>query len=558
MKLTDEGVLITDDVVVAFMRRYESSASIAASFENACRCFVMSLDDGIRRFSHENQGDRDQERFRKMMESCENRFATHMETMKNEMKDAMDTRLGAMGESMKDKINASLADVTLALNKINMDHLRHSLNEMALSLQKEISSNKIPLAELQQSLSQSLSDRVSVSVTEPLKDILMNVNSLPGDMSHLKADITAMCQDVNNKISQKMTTTVDTILDKCSDIKTIPSLVKDRVDDLIKGVADDLSGLKASTGSILDGIKTGNEVAYETRTISRDLNSILNNNKSSKTLGNLGEKVLLDIMEREFKEKDGYTIENVSSNPHSCDILLKRTAYPDIRIDTKNNASHNKVDSTHLNKFKRDLTTQNCHGILWSIQSGIHGKAETFDMEQLPNGKVALYMSNTANNESFIKDAVDVLYTIISLMDKKDSDDEVYKKFTPAEVNRIRDYIKDFMEKTRNALHHANETVAFIENVKKTYLPTLRQMLTNEIMPSDETTAADDKDKCEFCNRYFKKGHGMNVHKSKCKEKPTTPSTSFVIDQNPVETLEKGQTTLLAHFSGPPSVINIE
>ena len=128
MKLTDEGVLITDDVVVAFMRRYESSASIAASFENACRCFVMSLDDGIRRFSHENQGDRDQERFRKMMESCENRFATNMETMKNEMKEAMDTRLGAMGESMKDKINASLADVTLALSKINMDHLRHSLN----------------------------------------------------------------------------------------------------------------------------------------------------------------------------------------------------------------------------------------------------------------------------------------------------------------------------------------------------------------------------------------------------------------------------------------------
>jgi hypothetical protein len=217
------------------------------------------------------------------------------------------------------------------------------------------------------------------------------------------------------------------------------------------------------------------------------------------------------------------------------------------------------VDSTHLNKFKRDLTTQNCHGILWSIQSGIHGKAETFDMEQLPNGKVALYMSNTANNESFIKDAVDVLYTIISLMDKKDSDDEVYKKFTPAEVNRIRDYIKDFMEKTRNALHHANETVAFIENVKKTYLPMLRQMLTNEIMPSDEMTAADDdKETCEFCNKEFKKGKGMNVHKSKCKEKPTTPSTSFVIDQNPVETLEKGQTTLLAHFSGPPSVINIE
>ena len=553
MKLTDEGVLITDDVVVAFMRRYESSASIAASFENACRCFVMSLDDGIRRFSHENQGDRDQERFRKMMESCENRFATNMETMKNEMNKAMDTRLGAMGESMKDKINASLADVTLALSKINMDHLRHSLNEMALSLQKEISSNKIPLAELQQSLSQSLSDRVSVSVTEPLKDILMNVNSLPGDMSHLKADITAMCQDVDNKISQKMTTTVNTILDKCSDIKTIPSLVKDRVEDLIKGVADDLSGLKASTGSILDGIKTGNEVAYETRTISHNLNSILHNNKSSKFLGNLGEKVLLDIMEREFKEKDGYTIENVSSNPHSCDILLKRTAYPDIRIDTKNNASHNKVDSTHLNKFKRDLTTQNCHGILWSIQSGIHGKAETFDMEQLPNGKVALYMSNTANNESFIKDAVDVLYTIISLMDKKDNDDdEVYKKFTPAEVVRIKDTIKDFMEKTRNALHHANETVAYIENVKKSYLPTLLQMLTNEIMPSDATTVI-----CEYCGKHCKNSKGLNVHKSKCKPQPST-TTSVVIDQTPVEPLEKGQTTLLAHFSGPPSVINIE
>jgi hypothetical protein len=116
------------------------------------------------------------------------------------------------------------------------------------------------------------------------------------------------------------------------------------------------------------------------------------------------------------------------------------------------------------------------------------------------------------------------------------------------------------VEKTRDAIHHTKRTLEIIEDMKKTYLPTLLQMLTNEIMPPSDapTTADDDKETCEFCNKEFKKGKGMNVHKSKCKEKPTTPSTSVVIDQTPMEPLEKGQTTLLAHFSGPPSVINIE
>ena len=93
--------------------------------------------------------------------------------------------------------------------------------------------------------------------------------------------------------------------------------------------------------------------------------------KCSNQKGKTGENIVFDMLENTLPSKE-YTILDCSKKGHSCDILIKRIKYPDIRVECKNYSSN--VKTLEIVKFERDLEENNDSGIFISLSSGICGK----------------------------------------------------------------------------------------------------------------------------------------------------------------------------------------
>ena len=87
-----------------------------------------------------------------------------------------------------------------------------------------------------------------------------------------------------------------------------------------------------------------------------------------------GEARLQELLSEQLTVREGYTVDVVAGQAHSCDLVVRRSGHPDVRIESK--VYTDKVGAKEVQKFRRDLMGLDAHGVFVSVQSGIVGMGE--------------------------------------------------------------------------------------------------------------------------------------------------------------------------------------
>lgn len=228
--------------------------------------------------------------------------------------------------------------------------------------------------------------------------------------------------------------------------------------------------------------------------------------------GEEGEKGLINILESKLHMRDGYTIEDVKSIPHSCDIVIKRNGYPDIRIESKAHGrdSGENVRWSQVKKFESDLLTLNNHGIFVSLYSGICGKG-SFEIDLLPNNKFAVYLSNNNYDGDIITEVIRLIYRLDKFVSSENETEDEFKISTDS-MMRIRAYLTDFNRKIEDLKTTLKHSIRILNEIT---LDLIEKTLTGHDESNVKTQNVQEY-KCEKCNQKCTSKAGLTLHKKKC------------------------------------------
>jgi hypothetical protein len=549
MKVTQSGVLLTNDVIVDFFKS-NASESIALAFEQNAVSFVTLVKEAISRHTSESQKEREVQEVRQLLTL----FEEQQKTLLDSFVDNVGQRFRTATEGIVDKVDERLnnvakqieVNVTSVMSHLNTQSLITSISDVVRSWMetttKQSSTDvKLALSDFQSQLSTHIHNNITTPLETIKSQVLEQVPSvidnkvrdgffvLEKEISHLR----------NGLQSNHLDALVQKALDKVSETggelhalnSSIPHMVKDTIVSALRRVEQQVSDVHAVVDNkmherllmvqsqVSDAALAARRSVTETEELNNKLEKIekeliIKNtksaNSSSKARGVLGETLVLDRLAETLMERDGYTIETTAGIAHACDFLIKRRGYPEVRIDSKAYDSQEKVRTKEVKKFRSDLLQQGSHGIMVSLYSGIVGKSKVIDIEQLSNGKLAVYLSNTGPTIEIVEDALAIIYRLDSLLSQKESDNNF--QISPESINKIKELLTEFAERTLSVKQKLKESMSILTEMHDSLLGTLLQTLS-----SSDTLVGGNAYACE-CGYSSKSGPGLSSHKKKCKK----------------------------------------
>ena len=259
---------------------------------------------------------------------------------------------------------------------------------------------------------------------------------------------------------------------------TLPALVRAQIDAAIAAV----TARVATISSHLDAIgrtATANAItAAKSTTDLADLSKQLLTARVARasnaaTKGAHGEQLMFDHLSRALPRREGYTIERTSGTSRACDLLIKRNGRCDVRIEVKNFTSP--VPTKDVDKFERDLMATSAHGIMCSIGSKIvqHGDV---GMSQLPNGRLAFYLSNVGEDVDVVVTFLHVIYKLDAITAATTDNAAAAVpglKLPESTVRLAQDLLKGHVEKTRAMKANLNECLRLLGEMNLDALATI-------------------------------------------------------------------------------------
>lgn len=196
---------------------------------------------------------------------------------------------------------------------------------------------------------------------------------------------------------------------------------------------DKLNSIETSTESetikqLLDIIKIQMKTPYNNyvdpvlNNINTNLQLLQQNfSGSSASKGAVAENILFNNLIQLFPDTD---IINTSNIPNSGDIQIKKDNKPVILIDSKN--FKNNVGKVDLDKFYKDIQTNNCSGILCNSNSGIANRKH-FEID-IKDNNVLVFISNHQYDNTLFKLAVEIIYNIHGIIKNNPDNIELSKE----------------------------------------------------------------------------------------------------------------------------------
>lgn len=231
-------------------------------------------------------------------------------------------------------------------------------------------------------------------------------------------------------------------------------------------------------------------------------NDYLNKLKHSSSLkGQYGENKLMLILENMYPQGilESFSIEKTNSIKKSGDVILVRNEpKPKILIENKVYESK-KVPEEEVEKFIRDTTEQQCHGIMLSQEKEIAGK-RSFQIDMNKN-KILVYVDKVKYDSFKIGLAVD----IIDILDSKLSQylsagANDHAEIAPEVMDNINTEFQQFA-KTKEDFYVLiqDQTRKLTKQLNTMNFPSLEGVLNGIYATSKQT-----KITCRYCNREFK------------------------------------------------------
>ena len=342
-----------------------------------------------------------------------------------------------------------------------------------------------------------------------------NVKDIRSDLCSMIVSIKEMMnKDLSNIHVEKIKETVTNELNK----EMAKNEIKlDYIKEIMGNMFFELKNCNKDSNKDIGNIKQSFEEMF--RKIQDVEKYCIDTSLKSSVKQKLGEDGLFESLSDTLKNRDGYVVEKVNGQAHSCDILVKRETYPSIRIESKahGRATSEKVRTKEVNKFKSDLIQLNNHGIFVSLYSNIVGKGE-LELEQLTNGKFAVYLANNRYNVDLIVDMIQLLYKIDSICSKNNENGSSSVVLTNETMARIQTIIKDNINRVIDLKSHLNRSISIVNEIE---LNVITDIITGQFVYSIN----DDKKKhgqqqqqfeCCSCGKFLKTNAALISHQKKC------------------------------------------
>ena len=276
----------------------------------------------------------------------------------------------------------------------------------------------------------------------------------------------------------------------------------------------DLSNRVDSMKDKID-LKTNESLVYAMNTVSEQISTMSNKVDSFSVMRNTtrykgeeGEKGLYEVLSNKLSMRDGYSILNTKSIAHSCDMVIQRVGYPDVRIESKayGRDSGANVNTSEVIKFESDLVHLNNHGIFVSIYTGICGKG-TIEFEFIPTiKKFAFYLSRNKYDGDIITEILRLIYKLDTFINE---DEDVFT-ISNDSITKIKNHLTDFNRKIDDLKTNSKNSLRILNELT---LDVIGKLLTNA-NANDEKTQLE----CTICKCVYKSKSGLTNHMKKCSQ----------------------------------------
>jgi hypothetical protein len=301
---------------------------------------------------------------------------------------------------------------------------------------------------IQANLCQELVRLISYPLISELKSVRDDFNHIPTIM-----------RDVDARITQMLTTLFASNSDQ---LKQIPALTHSIMAEIMRHLSNQLTETRSDLATVTTGV-----ASVETRLANAEIARAKKGTRTQK--GTDAEDQLYDLLTERLKARDGFVVEQTNGQTASCDILVKKIGAPDIRIESKahGQGTGEKVRHAEVLKFQRDLAHTHSHGIFISLYSDIVGIGN-FELQQLPTGKFAVYLSKLNFDVEPVIEMIHLLYKLDTLVKKtrSSSDDDANSDDEPVIINvsatdmaRVQEYLKDYALTVSGAKQHMRAAI---------------------------------------------------------------------------------------------------
>ena len=343
--------------------------------------------------------------------------------------------------------------------------LTQRLNTFKQELIESISKQKIDTSDIISSL-RTMTEHQTLSISSRLEQI---------------PQLTYKIDDMRTNITSK----IDTIKDKIDVTKVVESTISRTNESLVYAM---------------------NSVTEQVSSMTTKVDNFSVSRNTTRFKGEEGERGLHEVLENSLSSRDGYTIIDTKSIPHSCDMVIKRIGYPDVRIESKAHGrdTGESVRTQEVKRFESDLTHLNSHGIFVSLYSGICGKG-AIEFELLPSTKkFAFYLSKNEFDSGMISEIIRLIYKLDTFVSDKDENEMI--TINHESIIKIKSYLNDFNRKIDDLKTNAKNSLRILNEIT---LDVIEKLFIN--------SEHDEKSfECIKCKQVCKNKSGLTLHMKKC------------------------------------------
>lgn len=233
-----------------------------------------------------------------------------------------------------------------------------------------------------------------------------------------------------------------------------------------------------------------------------NLTKLLENMGNSSIKGRISENTVFNIL---LELSPTAEIEYVGSESGKGDILFKRFNKPIIMIENKDYSRN--VNTSEIDKFKRDAENLNCSAILLSQRHGIVEK-ENYQIE-IVNNNIYIYVHNVEYSAEKIKIAIDII-------DHFKKEMIITERNINMDTSTLKSINEEYNQFIKNKLVLVNTIQTFTKtinnNINDLNLPNIEKYLAFCGCKRETFKEWD----CKFCNRTFSTEKGLRNHNRSC------------------------------------------
>jgi hypothetical protein len=431
--------------------------------------------------------------------------------------------------SINDTITKSQSDLSTSFTLKFMEFKREYIEDLKTILTTTTSEKIAPVIK---QYNESLLDKTQLLIKEIIPKNNEQLTSLSGNISReietsmkslyqsLNTDTSKLLQQSINKdnLSSFLSTLDDKFNSTLVNSQTIMNNIITASEQRLDTSITDIRNITTQNFSQIREISTANNLSQNS--LQNTVSDLLRKMENSSSKGKISENILYNIVTSLFTTAEILSVGNIKE---TGDIILKRTDKPSILIENKNYDRN--VNTEEVNKFLRDVETQNCCGIIFSQHSGIANR-KNFEIDYV-NKNIVLFVHNTDYQSEIIKTAIDIIDSLYIQTTQVISDTENTNidRVVLESVNlEYQNFLTQKLNYTKTIKEYNQRLISQLDEFQ---LPSLEQLLNKMFTP----LSTSEQFTCEFCNKVFKNQRAISSHYRGCEEKKqtTVPPVNIII-----------------------------